>query len=247
MKLFNISFLLFILPSILIGQEEPKFTYTEKTPIGPIISFRGDFTPGLVIEFEKFLKLHPDAKTLTLSSNGGLLTEGYKVGELLSTKLLDVWIPKDSTCVSACALAFLGGHKYKISGILAFHAPWLPRYDGRMKIEDIYSNGQSTGADQSYWFAANGFRAQFYQMIAKYTNRETFVILTNTKDLELFLMIDGRTYSEYLTYKPVPDSVIQGGIEEFAKERAKKLEEIWEDRGISDPSTFSDLPSPTAK
>ena len=248
MKLLNIFVALFILPSILIAEtQEPVFTYTEITPVGPMIEFSGDFIPGLAKRFEGILKLHPNVKTISLSSNGGLLSEGYAVGELFSNKLINVWVPKDAACISACALAFLGGAKYKISGLLAFHAPWLPQYDGRIKLEDIYSTGQSTGADQSYWFAANGFRAQFYQMIAKFTNRETFVILTSTKDLELFLMIDGRTYSEYLTYKPVPDSVIQGGMEALANARSKKLKEIWNDRGIGDPSTSSDLPPPTAK
>ena len=196
-----------------------------------MISFRGNFVEGVKEEFAKVLKNYPQTKIISMDSPGGLLSVGYNVGMLLSDYKLDVWVPQDKACISACALAFLGGWEYRVSGTLAFHAPWLPNYIGDMKLMDIYSQGQNTGAVQSYYFAANGFRAQFYKMLAQYTNRDTFMIFTNTDDLNHFLMYPERTYEEYLEVKDPPTSVLQGTGELIAAVVKRKRLEVLKNKG----------------
>ncbi len=238
MKLIKIIPILFALTIILTTTNTSAhenhlydIKYEQDTPWGPMLQFKGSFVAGLSEAFINALAAHPDTKIISMNSPGGLLSEAYKVGTLFSNWNVDVWVPRNAACISACALAFLGGVEYHVSGLLAFHAPWLPQYDGEMKLQDIYSQGQSTGAWQSYYFAANGFRAQLYQMIAQYTNRDTFIMFVNTWDLEYFLMKPERTYTEYLEQKVVPPTVMQGNGELIQAIMRRKTLEVLRNMG----------------
>ena len=197
--------------------------------MGPMLKFEGEFKSGLTKHFLYALKKHPNVVGVSMSSPGGSLDEGYKLGQAMSEHNLIMWVPKGKVCVSACALAFIGGWKYIVGGILAFHSPYLPVYDPAYKLETIYKMGEITGVNQMHYFAMNGFRAQLYMTIAQYTDKETYVIFTNTNDLHHFLMIDDRTYKEYLTHKKQPKSVIQGGMEKFKEIVDKKNEELFKE------------------
>jgi hypothetical protein len=86
-----------------------------------------------------------------------------------------------------------------------------------------------------FYFAANGFRAQLYMTIAQYTDRENFMVFTNTNDLHHYLMIDDRTYKEYLSFVPQPETIIQAGPEEFRRLVTEKNKELFNDM-IGDPA-----------
>jgi hypothetical protein len=226
---------IYIIPSVAVshtGNAKYHISYEKDTQWGPMLIFRGDFVTGLTDTFIQYLTKYPDVKIVSMASPGGLLSEGYKLGTLFSRYNLETWVPRDSACISACALAFIGGLNYRVSGLLAWHAPWLPVYTGEIKLENIYTQGQTTSASQAYYFAANGFRAQFWMMIAEYTNRENFLLIHNTQDLNHFLMVDERTYKEYLEQKALPPTVFQGRVEHIeAIMRLKRLE-ILENNGL---------------
>ena len=230
LKLVLVSLLLIVSPLMASSQQLPyKIEFVPETPLGPMIKFEGTFVKGLTEHFLEALRLYPTVTAVSMASPGGSLSEGYKLGEAMSKYNLVVWVPKGKVCVSACALAFVGGWKYLIGGILAFHSPYLPQYDPATKLEEIYYSGQYTGVQQMYYFAANGFRAQLYMTIATYTDRETYVMFTNTNDLHHFLMIDERTYKEYLSWTEQPETVIQGGPEEFTALVKQKRLELFEE------------------
>ena len=77
--------------------------------------------------------------TIELSSLGGSLTEGFKIGTLLRKHNVIAVVRKSDICLSACALAFLGGNLHhgpspdahecniEIGGKVAFHNFWLNR------------------------------------------------------------------------------------------------------------------------
>ena len=192
----------------------------------PMLVFKGEFVPGLAKSFIRSYARHPDVKMVSMASPGGLLTEAYEVGKILSNYKAHVWVPRNAACISACALALMGGETYKISGILAFHAPYMPVYQGSISMDRIYSEGQMTGSYQSYYFAANGFRAQLYMMIAQFTNKSTYVFFMNSHDFYYFLMYPERTYKDYLMQNPAPKSVIQGGEKVLKAIREKKMFEV---------------------
>lgn len=82
----------------------------------------------------------PDRPTLTVSfdSKGGVLEEGIRMGRLLRQKGIATRVHAGKRCLSACALAFLGGarlgpegtepdRRLEIGSQLGFHAFYAPR------------------------------------------------------------------------------------------------------------------------
>ena len=224
----------FMLPVKAYGHTTPQrpyeIIYHPDTEYGPLLAFKGNFVSGLTNDFRRAITKYPDAKLVTMHSPGGLVTEAYALGQLFSDNSINVWVPRNEVCLSACALAFVGGTNYRVSGILGFHAAWMPSWESDTKLSDITSAATQSSASMSFYFAANGFRAQLYQLITTYTNKETFIYFVNTNDLLEFLMVP-RTYEEYLTFRDPPPCLKQGGAEMLAKISRHKFLEILRNMG----------------
>jgi hypothetical protein len=66
--------------------------------------------------------------TVFINSSGGLLKDGYKLGQIFKSFEVQIVINKNQVCASSCAIAFLGG-KFRTmidDGKLIFHAPYIP-------------------------------------------------------------------------------------------------------------------------
>jgi hypothetical protein len=63
---------------------------------------------------------------VSLASNGGFLTDGYKLGKTFREFGVTAVIESGATCASSCAVAFLGGKKRIVEngGAILFHAPY---------------------------------------------------------------------------------------------------------------------------
>ena len=61
-----------------------------------------------------------------LNSNGGLLKDGYRLGQTFRESQTQTYIAHGQFCASSCAIAFLGGKFRKMvgDGKLAFHSPY---------------------------------------------------------------------------------------------------------------------------
>lgn len=62
-----------------------------------------------------------------LNSNGGLLKDGYRLGQTFRQFSVQTVITNKQLCASSCAIAFLGG-KFRImqgDGKLSFHSPYV--------------------------------------------------------------------------------------------------------------------------
>ena len=62
-----------------------------------------------------------------LNSNGGLLKDGYRLGQTFRNFSVQTVITSKQFCASSCAIAFLGGKFRRMhgDGKLAFHSPYL--------------------------------------------------------------------------------------------------------------------------
>jgi len=62
-----------------------------------------------------------------MSSGGGFLKDGYKMGELFKQYEVQTVVVGGQVCASSCAIAFLGGKFRNIyhDGKLLFHAPYI--------------------------------------------------------------------------------------------------------------------------
>ena len=99
---------------------------------------------------------------LYLDSPGGNFAEGVAIAKRLRSSIVATVIRKDARCLSACAIAFLGGTELggeevrlvsrtvEIGGVLGFHAPFLdvPRgqYD-KPTVDRTYAVAVSSIAD----------------------------------------------------------------------------------------------------
>ena len=104
------------------------------------IILSGEIGPDSSFSIERLLqRLEPcrDASgtisvppTVSLRSGGGLLEDGYKLGQTLRQYGATSVIERDQVCASSCAVAFLGGTKRIVEngGAILFHAPY---YKGR--------------------------------------------------------------------------------------------------------------------
>jgi hypothetical protein len=63
---------------------------------------------------------------VSMSSGGGYLRDGFKVGNLFRENNVNTIINKDELCASSCATAFMGGKERVIlnTGQIMFHAPY---------------------------------------------------------------------------------------------------------------------------
>ena len=74
-----------------------------------------------------------------LNSGGGLLDDGYKLGEIFRNQKIKTIIGDKTICASACAVAFLGGSIRNVapSGQILFHAPYRTKMsvDGSQVVD----------------------------------------------------------------------------------------------------------------
>lgn len=106
---------------------------------------------------------HPLA-TIELSSIGGSLPEGIRIGELLRRRNVVAVVRKQDLCLSACALALVGGNAYReppaypadcnveIGGKVAFHNFFL----NRNGLRDVTANDPVASRLQGFADARGG-------------------------------------------------------------------------------------------
>jgi hypothetical protein len=90
----------------------------------------GGLKYGLTDDFAKILSASRRIKIVHLNSVGGRLGEGERLYEVIRSRGLTTYV--SSTCLSACKLAFAGGHeRYLRKGaVLGFHKGTFPGYEG---------------------------------------------------------------------------------------------------------------------
>lgn len=100
-----------------------------------------------------FLSASPDTqqrRRICLDSPGGALAEGVAIAELLRRQVFGTLVPRGASCLSACAVAFMGGTAYDDPTVppfpdrvlhptarLGFHAPSLDVPKGRYGPADV--------------------------------------------------------------------------------------------------------------
>lgn len=132
--------------------------------------------------------------TVYLNSGGGAAIEGYRIGYTLMQSNSLVIVAEESSCLSACAIAFLGSPSKILAGVLGFHVAWSP--DDESSYSDGMKSGQLFGALTASYFFNTGYTAQLPFLISQITDSETFLIL-DSSDLKLFEMSD-KNYTEFV-------------------------------------------------
>lgn len=213
--------ILFVLSTISISLAEYQvrvvdLTNTKTDETKRILHIQGDFDEGISNHVDMALNMYK-VDEVVLFSPGGLGFEGYYTGNVLSNHEIPVRVAKQTYCLSACAIAFLGGTNYQINdGILGFHKGWV--MDAPWKDQnEAFGSGQVAGDFHSYYFVANGFNFELSNKIVNKTDQNSFIVFTNEDDLNKFYVRndDGETpIHKYL--RPTDTEVKVWGLEEAA-------------------------------
>lgn len=201
----------------------------------------GDIADHSAEELEKAMQLYPDVKKIALESPGGIADEASDMGNLFSDNGIQTWVPKGRVCLSACANAFIGGHSYKVSGILGFHSAWLPVTQEQIstltpdRFNALYGNAQWNGVFDSYYWMINGFSIQMPAAINAYTTPDKFLVFLSEEELlSYYVRDDGNTDTQpvfdYMRFDDTRPTTVWGGVEMVPYLNAQYLE--LEDSGV---------------
>ena len=147
-----------------------------------ILHVQGDYDEGITDAARKALDKY-DVDRAVLFSPGGQGIEGYDMARLFSDKKTNTYVAKGTYCLSACAIAFVGGDNYEVNdGILGFHKAYIPG-DVYKDQQEAFKHGSSSGRYNLFFFLANGFSAEFSFVMDSKTDPDNFVVFTNEDDL----------------------------------------------------------------
>jgi len=107
------------------------FSVDSSDPKLAVVSISGELLPNdHKIFISKTLNL--DAAIVVFYSNGGNLVSGLEIGKAIRLKEFQTYVPDDSLCASACALAWLGGTPRYLSksASVGFHAAFINHGEG---------------------------------------------------------------------------------------------------------------------
>lgn len=95
--------------------------FTVDTSKPDVINMNGVIAPSAALDFRRALRAAPDAKLITLNSDGGSVQAGLLIADDINQRALATYIPKTSKCYSACSYIFLAGKERKADGELGVH------------------------------------------------------------------------------------------------------------------------------
>lgn len=92
---------------------------------GTELELAGGISFGTAQKFRAYLEEHPQIALIHLNSTGGRINEAIRIGDTIRERHINTYT--SNTCVSACALAFLGGtYRYVgAKGRLGFHSAYV--------------------------------------------------------------------------------------------------------------------------
>ena len=104
--------------------------------VGPFNAFTSDALERILTDIEPCeVDGNVDRPWVWLSSGGGRLIDGMKVGQTIRKLGFGTAIPPKTQCASSCAIAFLGGEYRVLAGELLLHAPFFLPEGERLDAE----------------------------------------------------------------------------------------------------------------
>ena len=198
-----------------------------------VIIYTGAFTDESAPMLDAVLVDHPEHRTIVFNSPGGVAHSAFQVGFVLNDHEVKTWVPKGRSCVSACAIAFLSGADYEISGQLAFHSAYIAE-EGWEQIreakqeQDVHTRAQLLATYMTYYIVANGFSFDLAVDINSLTGPNTFVTFRNEDDLLRYFAREDEGDDKIAGYfENANDPLVLSG-EELATYSIDQLEDLKE-------------------
>lgn len=210
-KLTTFAVLLLLFIVLIVGGRDAK-AEPEANPYKVVVAtvdYRGEskkvmyiggpILEGISKDVRELLEAHPDVEAVMLSSAGGYANEGYELAQIMSDNRLQTIVLRGRYCLSACAIAFMGGDNYVIEGVLGFHNAWRPTAavitDEEAKVG--FNTAQIIGAYWLRFVLLNGYSHDFAFDVLHKTDPNTFLIFTDEADFNTYKVTDRNNMSEY--------------------------------------------------
>jgi hypothetical protein len=121
--------------------------------------------------------------TVILSGPGGDYYAGLALGRAIRKEGANVIIPENSTCVSACAFAALGGERVIVDGELWFHAPYLTMAPTNVTILDITHKFGIAYLDMSAYLSEQSISILLANDIIRRTSTCKFIVVDSGEEI----------------------------------------------------------------
>ena len=168
------------------------------------IIFSGDMVENTAY-YIKLAFLLTNADTISLNSNGGLVFEGYKLGDFISRNGINVLIDQNNHCYSSCAFAAIGSSNIQFKGNngLYFHSPHSRYFDPSLRLDDIEKNTEISTAIMIKYILDQGYNLQFAYTIIFETSKNFMMYIDNVEDLKKYKKDNPLDNTEEGNYKIV--------------------------------------------
>lgn len=148
--------------------------------VGKTLNYSGTVEVGDPEEMKRFLDNY-DIDRVVLDSNGGVANVGYNLGFVLAE--FEGVVAVEIKCLSACGTAFLGAKNKEITGVVGLHVAWV---EGDLPTNSALKSGQVMGFLGLHYLLKMGYTPQLGWLATAYTEKDTFLVFTNTPELEQF-------------------------------------------------------------
>ena len=158
----------YFIDGLVIVRNEEKFSACSQGSYYSI-HISGDIGPDSSFAIEEILKTSPNCinkngvvlrrTTVILSSAGGLIEDGYKMGQLFRANGVQTQIDEDALCASSCAIAYLGGVERTMSedAVIMFHSPYFLELNARgERVPNCDVGSESSAKLLSYYQEMTG-------------------------------------------------------------------------------------------
>lgn len=165
------------------------------------INITGDIGPDSSFAIEELLKISPSCidtngaiksrTTVTLSSAGGLLEDGYKMGQLFRSNGVHTKIDDEGLCASSCAVAYLGGVDRTMSedAVIMFHSPYFLELNARgERVPNCDVGSESSAKLLSYYqeMTSDDVGQRLMDRTLSYCSADDGWVLRGANSAELF-------------------------------------------------------------
>lgn len=136
----------------------------------------GTITEGTAQRFREFIEGGVDGMSVTLSSPGGVLTEGVRLGRIIREFDLSTHI--SDACLSACAYAYLGGSLRALNKdeLLGFHqfssSLEIPEVVSQQIVAELLAYVLEMGVDARVFISASRTPPADYFFVDKFAARD---------------------------------------------------------------------------
>ena len=134
-------------PLLIDPLQVKKYGKTWHTQLLPnTIFFIGEIEDGDARDFRSAIRNH-EVDIVVLVSGGGLINEGLRIANIINDKNLATYVPKRTTCASACSFMFFAGNPKVAHGRLGVHQFYVEDDKEKVAIGKVQKGTQLLVAD----------------------------------------------------------------------------------------------------